>query len=174
MSALRRRRGRASRRQAADLDLDRTLEAMSALELRSFVRTVLDGLDDDQRTAITESLVARATQGHAGPKRSRPSASVVDEVCVFAGAARRMAYADPDEVSDYLRQGTGAFLAGDHPSARAVFEALLLPVARGDIILGQHEMVQEGLNVDVHVTVAQYVASVYTTTPLGGRAIAVY
>ena len=90
---------------------------MSAQELRSFVRTVFDGLDDDQRTAITESLVAR-TQGHAGWKPSRPSASVVDEVCVFAGAARRIAYADPDEVSDYLRQGTRAFLAGDHASAR--------------------------------------------------------
>src|SRR5258705_5509546 len=174
MSAVRRRRGRAGRRQAADLDLDRTLETMSALELRSFVRTVLDGVGDDQRTAITESLVARVTLGHAGWKRSRPSARVVDEVCVFAGAARRMAYADPDDVNDYLRQGTRAFLAGDHASARAVFEALLLPVARGDISLGQHEMVEEVLNVDVHVTVAQYVASVYTTTPLGGRANAVY
>ena len=147
---------------------------MSAPELRSFVRTVFDGLDDDQRIAITESLVARATQGHAGWKPSRPSARVVDEARVFADAARRIAYADPDEVSDYLRRGTRAFLAGDHASARAVFEALLVPVARGDISLGQHEMVEEVLNVDMHVTVAQYVASVYTTTPLGGRANAVY
>ncbi len=106
---------------------------MSAPELRSFVRTVFDGLDDDQRIAITESLVARATQGHAGWKPSLPSARVVDEVCVFGGAARQIAYADPEEVSDYLRRGTRAFLAGDHTSARAVFEALLLPIARGDI-----------------------------------------
>ena len=49
---------RASRRPAADPGLDRALEAMSAPELRSFVRTVFDGLDDDQRTALTESLVA--------------------------------------------------------------------------------------------------------------------
>ena len=137
---------------------------MSAPELRSFARTVFDGLDDDQRIAITESLVARATQGHAGWKPSRPSARVVDEVCVFADAARRTAYADPDEVSDYLRRGTRAFLAGDHASARAVFEALLLPVAQGDISLGQHEMVEEVLNIDLHVTIAQYVTSVYTTT----------
>jgi hypothetical protein len=147
---------------------------MSAAELRSFVRTVFGTLDDDQRIAITESLVARATQGHADWKPSRPSARVVDEVCVFAGAARQIACADPGEVSDYLRRGTRAFLAGDHASARAVFEALLLPIARGDIGLGQHEMVEEVLNVDMHVTVAQYVASVYTTTPLGGRAKAVY
>lgn len=147
---------------------------MTAPELRSFVRTICDGLDDDQRNTITDSLVARATQGHAGRKPSRPSARVVDEVCVFADAARRVAHADPDEVSDYLRQGTRAFLAGDHASARAVFEALLLPIAQGDINLGQHEMVEEVLNVDLHVTVAQYVTSVYTTTPLGGRANAVY
>ena len=100
---------------------------MTAPELRSFVRTVFDVLHDDQRTTITDSLVARATQGHAGWKPSRPSARVVDEVRVFAGAARRIAYADPDEVSDYLRQGARAFLAGDHASARAVFEALLSP-----------------------------------------------
>jgi hypothetical protein len=147
---------------------------MTAPELRSFVRTVFAGLDDDQRTTITDSLMARATQGHAAWKPSRPSTRVVDEVCAFADAARRVAYADPDEVSDCLRHGTRAFLAGDHASARAVFEALLLPVAQGDINLGQHEMVEEVLHVDLHVTVAQYVTSVYTTTPLGGRANAVY
>lgn len=147
---------------------------MTAPELRSFVRTIFDVLHDDQRTTITDSLVARATQGHAGWKPSRPSTRVVDEVRVFADAARRVGYADPDELSDYLRQGTRAFLAGDHATAGAVFGALLVPVAQGDISLGQHEMVEEVLNVDPHVTVAQYVTSVYTTTPLGGRANAVY
>src|SRR6266851_5340166 len=174
MGAVRRRRGRASLRPAPDPDLDRALGAMTAPELRSFVRTVFDGLDDDQRTTITDLLLTCATQGDVGWKPSRPSTRVVDEVCAFADAARRVAYADPDEVSDYLRQGTRAFLAGDHASARAVFEALLLPVAQGDINLGQHEMVEEVLNIDLHVTVAQYVTSVYTTTRLGGRANAVY
>ena len=148
-------RQRAGRRQAADPDLDRAIEVMSAPELRSFVRTVFDSLNDNQRIAITESLVARATQGRAGWQPSHPPARVVDEARVFADAARRIAYADPDEVSDYLRRGTRAFLAGDHASARVVFEALLVPVARGDISLGQHEMVEEVLNVDLHVTVAQ-------------------
>ena len=173
MSAVRRRRQRAGRRQAADPDLDRALEAMSAPELRSFFRTVFDGLNDDQRSAITESLVARATQGRAGWQPSHPPARVVDEARVFADAARRIAYADPDEVSDYLRRGTRAFLAGNDASARVVFEALLLLVPAATYSLGQHEMVEEVLNVDLHVTVAQYVASVYTTTPLGGRARAV-
>jgi hypothetical protein len=170
----RRRRARTNPREATNPDLDRALEAMTAPELRSFVRTVFGVLHDDQRTTITDSLVARATHGDAGWKPSRPSARVIDEVRMFADAARRVAYADPDDVSDYLRQGTRAFLAGDHASARAVFETLLLPVAQGDINLGQHEMVDEVLNVDLHVTVAQYVTSVYTTTPLSGRANAVY
>jgi hypothetical protein len=147
---------------------------MTAPELRSFVRTVFDGLDRDQRTRFTDLLLTRTTKGDVGWKPSRPSTRVVDEVSAFADAARRVAYADPDEVSDYLCHGTRAFLAGDHASARAVFEALLLPVARGDINLGQHEMVEEVLNVDLHVAVAQYVTSVYTTTPLSGRANAVY
>ena len=51
---------------------------------------------------------------------------------------------------------------------------MILPVAQGDVSLGQHEMVEGVLNVDLHVTVAQYVASVYTTTPLASRANAVY
>ena len=84
MGAVRRRRGRASLRPAPDPDLDRALEAMTAPELRSFIRTVFDGLDDDQRTTITDLLVTRATKGYAGWKPSRPSTSVVDEVCAFA------------------------------------------------------------------------------------------
>src|SRR5215218_6462630 len=113
MGAVRRRRGRASLRPAPDSDLDRALEAMTAPELRSVVRTVFDALDDDQRARIMDSLVRRATRAHAGWKPSTPSASVVDEVRVFADAARRVSYADPDEVSDYLRQGARAFLSGD-------------------------------------------------------------
>jgi hypothetical protein len=93
----------------------------------------------------------RARQPSCGARpRSRPSSRGDD--CSGTAVVRpyrlRRAYADPDEVSDYLRHGTRAFLAGDHASARAVFEALLLPVARGDINLGQHEMVEEVLSVD--------------------------
>ena len=42
-----------------------------------------------------------------------------------------------------------------------------------DIDLGQHELVDDVLTVDVHTCVAQYVTSVYTTTPLPERAGAV-
>ncbi len=77
-------------------------------------------------------------------------------------------------MSEHLRLGTKAFLAGDHASARAVFEALLLPIANVDIDLGQHELVEDVLAVDAHACVAQYVTSVYTTTLIGDRADAVY
>lgn len=89
---------------------------------------------------------------------------------LFAEAARHVGHADPDDVSAHLRKGTKAFLAGDHASARLVFEALIPSIAHGDIDVGQHEMVEDVLNVDVRATVAQYVTSVYTTTPLGERA----
>ena len=75
----RRRRSRTGSREEADRDFDRALEAMTASELRSFVRTVVDGLDDDRRITITDSLVARATRGSLGWKPSRASTGVVDE-----------------------------------------------------------------------------------------------
>ena len=104
----------------------------------------------------------------------RPSPRIVDDARSFADAARRLGYADPDDVGEHLRRGTKAFLAGDHASARAVFEALLPPISVVDINLGQDELVEEVLGVDAHGCVAQYVTSVYTTTPLGERANAVY
>jgi hypothetical protein len=156
-----------------DPDLDRALEAMTAPELRSFVRGVLDGIEDHQRATFVDSLVARAARGDAGWKPSSPSRRIVDEATQFAQAARRIGSADPDDVSAHLRQGSKAFLAGDHATARAVFEALVLPIASVDIDLGQHEMVDEVLNVDARIVVAQYVTSVYTTTPLDMRAKAV-
>lgn len=159
--------------QAANPDVDRALEAMTAPELRSFVRGVLDGLEDDQRAVIVDSLVTRAASGDAGWKPSRPSRRIVDEVRLFVGAARRIGHADPDDVSAYLREGSKAFLSGDHASARSVFEALLPPIAVADIDLGQHELVEEVLGIDARTCVAQYVTSVYTTTPLADRAEAV-
>ena len=87
-----------------------------------------------------------------------------------ARTARHAGSADPVEVDGYLRQGTKAFLAGEHAIARGVFEALLPPIAHGEIDLGQHEIVDEVLTVNEHECAARYVVSVYLTTPLEGRA----
>lgn len=76
-------------------------------------------------------------------------------------------------MTDHLRRASQAFLAGDHASARAVFDAILPPIASVDIDLGQHELVEDVLGVDALVCAAQYVASVYTTTPLRDRVDAV-
>ena len=146
---------------------------MTAPELRAFVRGVLDELDPDARTAIVDALIARAVKGRAGWKPSRPAQRIVDDAKSFAEAARVVGYADPADVSEHLRLGGKALLAGDHATARGVFEALLLPIAMADIDLGEHELVAEVLTVDAHTCVAQYVTSVYTTTPVSQRADAV-
>jgi hypothetical protein len=122
---------------------------------------------------LVDRLLAQAARGACGRKPARPSPRIVADAQAFAETARRVGQADPDDVTDHLRSASKAFLAGDHASARAVFEAILPPVASVDIDLGQHELVEEVLGVDAQVCVAQYVASVYTTTPLPRRVEAV-
>lgn len=164
------RRSRRSLHPPQDPDLARALDAMTADELRSFVREALDQLDHEPRSAFVDSLIARAAKGSSGWRPPGPSREVVEEVARFAREARRVGSAEPIEVDDYLRQGTKAFLAGEHASAREVFEALLPPIASGEIDLGQHEMIDEVLTVSEHECAAQYVVSVYLTTPLEERA----
>ncbi|WP_147444641.1 hypothetical protein [Corallococcus sp. CA053C] len=94
----------------------------------------------------------------------------VDDVERFAAAAQRAGWADPSEVDDCLRQGITASLAGDHASACAIFRALLIPMSDGDIDLGQDEMAEEVLSVDLHDCATRYLAAVYMTTPVEGRA----
>jgi hypothetical protein len=100
-----------------DRDFDGALEAMTAPELRSFVRCVLDGLAAAARGEIVDELMARAAQGHSGWKPTRPSPRIVDDAKSFADAARQLGHADPDDVSEHLRRGTKAFLAGDNANA---------------------------------------------------------
>ena len=159
---------------SADTDLGRALEAMTAPELRALVRAVLDELEDEQRGRVVDSLMTRAAKGDDGRKPNRPSSRIVTDARSFVDAAQRVGHADPDDVSEHLRLASRAFLAGDHASARAVFEALLIPIATVDIDLGQHELIDDVLSVDVHTCIAQYVTSVYTTTPLPDRPGAVF
>lgn len=168
------RRARRPERPRGGGDPAGAIEALSGEELRCFLRDVLKGLDEELRASLEDELIARAAKGSVGWKPSGPTARAVAEVASFAQAARSVGFADPAEVDARLRQGTMAFLAGDHAAARAVFEALLLPVADGEMDLGQHEMVDEVLTVDVHECAAQYVASVYATTPIAARAEAVW
>ena len=166
-------RRRTRRTPAENPEIDPALEAMSAPELRAAVRAILDLVDENARAGIVDTFIARATKATSGWRPSRPSQRIIDEAKSFADAARRMGHADPEDVTEQLRRATKAFHAGDHASARAVFEAILPPIAVADIDLGQHELVEEVLGVDARACVAQYATSVYTTTPLRDRADAV-
>lgn len=77
------------------------------------------------------------------------------------------------EVDEYLRRGITASLAGDHAIARRVFEALLLPIAEAEIDLGQHEMVEEVLSVDLHDCVGRHLLAIYLETPVRARVDAI-
>jgi hypothetical protein len=166
--------GRYRRPSAAEEDdLRQALDALSAADLRTAVRGILDELDDPPRAAIVDRLVARAAKGVTGWTPARPSRRIVEDAQSFADAARRLGHADAEDVTEHLRRATRAFLAGDHSTARAVFDAILPPIARVEIDLGQHELVEEVLGIDAHVCVAQYAASVYTSTPMRDRAAAI-
>ena len=140
MRGLRHRRHRVP---AKDPEIDRALDAMSAPELRAAVRAVLEEFDEDVRASVVDALIARATKATSGWRPTRPSQRIVEGAKTFAEAARHVGHADPDDVTEHLRRATKAFLAGDHASARAVFEAILPPIATVDIDLGQHELVDK-------------------------------
>jgi hypothetical protein len=116
---------------------------MSAPELRSAVRTVLDALDESVRASVIDTLIARAAGGTSGWRPARPSQRIAEEANSFVEAARHIGRADPDDVTEHLRRAMKAFMAGDHASARGVFETILPPIASVDIDLGQHELVEE-------------------------------
>ena len=138
-------RGRRARRRkpAEDRDLDEALDAMTAPEFRAAVRAVLDGLDEGVKASLADRVIAGATKATSGRRPTRSSQRIVEEAQSFAESARHIGHADPDDVTEHLRRATKAFLAGDHANARAVFEAILPPIASVDIDLGQHELVEE-------------------------------
>ncbi|MBY0276115.1 hypothetical protein K2Z84_12285 [Candidatus Binatia bacterium] len=165
-------RGRAVRRGRAE-NLDEALAALSADELREAVRDALERLDDGPRGDLEDRLILLATRGVSGWKPPAPARTLVDDARSFIAAACRVARADPRDVDDFLRRAITASLAGDHASARAVFEVVLEPICQGDIDLGQHEMVDEVLSIDLHECTCRLVAAAYLTTPLAERADAV-
>ena len=153
-------------------DVAAALRALDAEELRAFIGDALERLDPDERGPIEDALLRRAA-ARGGYRPAAPSPEIVDEVLEFAKAARRVAHADPMEVDEYLRHGITASLAGEHATARRVFEALLFPIAEAEIDLGQHEMVEEVLSVDLHDCVGRYLLSVYLDTPTRARVDAI-
>jgi hypothetical protein len=155
------------------VEIQQALATLSAAELRATLSAILDGNDTRIRASIEDAVMARATKASTGRRPARQSPSIVANAQAFAEAARLVGHADADDVTEHLRRATRAFLAGDYASARAVFDAILPPISRVEIDLGQHELVDEVLSIDAQACVAQYVASIYLTTPLRDRADAV-
>jgi hypothetical protein len=145
------------------------VRALDGEDLRTFVLETLESMDEAPRRQLEDALLRRAAT-KTGWRPAPPSEALVAEVEHFAEAARRVGQADPGEVDEYLRQGMKASLAGDHAAAQSIFAALLSPIGNGDIDLGQHELVDEVLAVDLNDCVARYLAAVYLTTPIPQRA----
>jgi hypothetical protein len=76
-------------------------------------------------------------------------------------------------VDDYLRQGMNAFLSKDYRGALMIFRFLLIPISEGEIDLGQHEMLDEVLGMDLADCAAQYVVAQYMISVPAQRAEAV-
>ncbi len=155
---------------------DNVTEALAALtfdELRQFAVDAFARLEAGPRAALEDMLLQRAVRGDSGWKPLPPRQGFVEEAKRFANAARHVGQAEAADVDDYLRQAITASLAGGHAEARAVFEALFEPIGNCDIFLGQDEMVDEVLTVDLHECICHYLAAVFVTTPIAERVDAV-
>ena len=163
------------RKTPSDLqDLGAALDAMSADELRAFVRGLVDNLDVGLHAKLEATLLEHACRGTSGWRPSAPAKGLLAEVEAFVSAARRIHRADPEEVDAYLRQGVKAFLVGDFATARAVLGTLLPPLEEAEIDLGQQELLDEVLTESLSDCASRYAVAVYWTTPLEERADAVF
>jgi hypothetical protein len=170
--AMRRTRGPATGR-ARD-DVDAALACLSADQLRVLVRDMLLELDEPAHGRVVGSLIARAARAGSGWASAPLSKDEVAETLAFATAASRVGHADPRDVDEHLRRGSGAFLRRDYAAAHRIFGALLRPIGDGEIDLGQDELADEVLAADLGECAAQYVVSAYMVSAPAQRAGAVH
>jgi len=105
-----------------------------------------------------------------------PTSETITAIVDFArasDAAERIGYAEPGGVDEYLREGIGAFLSRDDTAAHAVFRALLVPIGDGEIYLGQDELVDEVLTVDLATCAAIHTVAAYLSAARCARPEAV-
>ncbi|MEM9693024.1 MAG: hypothetical protein AAGA56_10795, partial [Myxococcota bacterium] len=150
--------------------VDTALDAMDAAQLRALIHWLIPWLDDATQARLMGEAVDRAARASGGWTGATPNRRRVEEIEAFAAAARRVHGADPSDVDEYLRDGTLAFLARDHAAACRIFRALLIPLGEGDIDLGERELVEEVLGVDVDACATQYVVARYMTASPKDRA----
>jgi hypothetical protein len=134
---------------------------MDAGELRALIRDIIPWLDEAVHARLVNALVDRAARNPSGRVPAGPTDAAVASIVAFAEAATRVGRADPLDVDDYLRHGSNAFLGKNYPAAFRIFRELLLPIGNLDIDLGQHEMLDEVLGVDVAACASQYAVCMY-------------
>lgn len=154
-------------------EVDAALACLGADQLRVVVRDLLREVDERAHGRVVDSLIARAARTGSGWVPAPLARDEVAEALSFAAAARRVGHADPCDVDEHLRRGSGAFLRRDYAAAHRILGALLPPVAEGEIDLGQHELAGEVLGVDLGECAARYVVSVYLVSASPERAGAV-
>jgi len=146
------------------------IDAIAPDQLRALIRDIIPWLDGPTHARLVNGLVDRAARNTPEWAPPTPTAQAIDEIVSFANVAIRIGHADPAAVDHYLRQGSNAFLARDYPAAAAILGALLPPLDRGQIDLGQHEMLDEVLGVSLIDCVTQYVVAVYMIGSIQSRA----
>ena len=156
-----------------DAVVDAALDAMDAAHLRELIAALIPWLDDATQARLMNEVVGRAARASSGWAPTTPTEGRVGEIEAFAAAALRIHQVDPSDVDACLREGTHAFLARDYTAAFRIFRALLIPIGGGDIDLGQDELVDEVLGVDVDACAKQYVVAMYMTSSTKHRAGAV-
>lgn len=159
-----------TREQAAGGDLDAAHATMGADELREVVREMMADLDDRAHERAVSSIMGRAVRNGAGWAPPALDDNDIVEAVTFAEAARQVGYAHPWEVDERLRRGVSAFLRRDYAGALRILGALLGPLGDGEIDLGQDEMADEVLGVDLGECAAFYVVSSYMTAEPARRA----
>lgn len=145
------------------------LEALDGDQLKVLMRDLLPWFDDTLYARFVNALVDRAARTCPGWAPRGPTDETVAAIEAFAATAQRDGFAEPEDVDAYLREGLHAFLGRDYRSAARIFRALLIPIGNADIDLGQHELIDEVVGVDVADCAAQYVVSVYMLTAPADR-----
>ncbi len=154
-------------------DLDAALASLDAEALRALLRDLVFKADEDMRGRIMDSVVDHAAHGSAGWIPVGPPAETISSITSFAREAARMAYAEPWQIDECLREGVKAFLSRHYRAASEVFGCLLVPIGDGEINLGQDELADEVLSVDLNACAAMHAVAAYMCAEAPRRADAV-
>lgn len=152
---------------------DAALDAMDAEELRTLIHDIIPWLDESTHARLANAIIDRAARNASNWVPAAPTKESVADIVSFAEAAVQTGYAEPSDIADCLRQGSNAFLARGYATAGQIFRAILPPLGDGEVYLGESEMIDEVLGVDVAACAAQYAVAAYMNAAPLSRAEAV-